>query len=140
MGHGAQELHAVAFLLQGIIGGAYVQQLHAVGVDLQGLLGAGGQHHTTHNLHAGTHAGLGHVLVVLQLAGLEHDLQVLEAGTVAQLDEADVLGIPHGLGPAAHGHGGAVRRGSAEQRLDVDAFHVFSPLTMKNPAAIPSFS
>ena len=137
MGHGAQKFHAVALFLQGIIGGAYVQQLHAVGVDLQRLLGAGGQYHTAHNLHAGAHAGLGHVLVVFQLGSLEHDLQVLEAGAVAQLNEADVLGIPHGLGPAAHGHNGTVRRGGAEQRLDVDAFHVFSPLKMKKSGSDP---
>ena len=123
MGHGAQKLHGVALFLQGILRRADAQQLHAVGVDLQRLLRAGGQHHAAHHAHAGAHAGLGPVLVIFQLGGLEHHLQVLEAGAVAQLNEADVFRVPHGFGPAANGHHSAVGGGAGKQVLDDDAFH-----------------
>ena len=100
---GPQELHAVALLLQGIVGGGGALYLDFAGLQLQGLLGLGGQHHGAGDDQGGAHVLGGDVLIVFQAAGLHDDLEVLEAGAVVQFHEAEVLHVPDGAGPAAHG-------------------------------------
>ena len=138
MGHGAQKFNRVAFFLQRILGAADTQHPNFVGVHLKGLLGARGQHHPAGHLQAGAHTGLGDLPVVVQLGRFEHDLQRLEAAAVRQFDEADVLGIAHRSGPAAHGDNRAVRRGLAVELANLRSFHCTSLLKIKNPTARPS--
>ena len=45
----------------------------------------------------------GDLLVVVQRAGVQHDLEVAEAGAVVELDKAEGLHIPDGAGPAHDG-------------------------------------
>ncbi|CAN4032836.1 HNH endonuclease, partial [Dysosmobacter welbionis] len=45
----------------------------------------------------------GDILIVLQRPGLHDHLEILEAGPVVQLDEAEGLHVPDGADPAAHG-------------------------------------
>ena len=131
-GHGAQILHAHLLFLQGVlVCGAVAQDLHAVGVQLKGLLCLRGQDDAAHDAQAAVQAGVDDLLVVCQLACLQHDLQGLEAAAVRQGDEADVLGITDVLGPAAHGDHRAVGGSVLVQRDDLSTFHL-SFLRYKN--------
>ena len=99
---GPQELHAVALLLQGIVGGGDALHLDGGGLQLQGLFGPGSQHHGAGDDEGGAHV-LGRDLgVVGQSTGLHDHLQVFEAGAVVQLYKAEVLHVPDGAGPTAH--------------------------------------
>ena len=123
-GHGAQVLHAHLLFLQRVgVGRACAQNLDAVGVQLKGLLCLRGQDQPPGHLHAGVQPGVGHLVVVGQLAGLKDHLQSLEAAAVRQGDEADVLAVADVLGPAADGQDGAVGGGGAVEGCDLGAFH-----------------
>ena len=50
------------------------------------------------------HVLLGDLLIVVQGAGLHDHLEVLEAGAVVELDEAEGLHVADGSGPPADGH------------------------------------
>ena len=100
---GTQELHAVALLLQGIVGGGLALHFDGVGLDLQGLLGLGGQHHGAADDQRRAHVLGGDLLIVGQLLGGHDHLQILEAGAVVQLDKAEGLHVADGAGPAADG-------------------------------------
>ncbi|MPM27916.1 hypothetical protein SDC9_74432 [bioreactor metagenome] len=99
----AEELRAMALFLKGIIGGGGPLHLDLRGLQLQRLLGVGSQYH-----RAGDQQRRAHVLrydpgVVHQIVRVQNYLQILEVGAVVQLHEAEVLHVPDGAGPAAHG-------------------------------------
>ena len=75
---------------------------------------------------AAVQPGVDHLVIVFHLAGLQHQLQGLEAAAVGQGDEANVLGVTDVFGPAADGELGAVCRGAAVQGCDLGAFHSFT--------------
>ena len=100
---GAQVLHAVALLLEGVVGGGGALHRDGGGLDLQGLLGLGGEDHRAGDDEGGAHVLPGDLLIVGQDVGVHDDLQVLEAGAVVELDEAEGLHVPDGAGPAADG-------------------------------------
>ena len=52
---GAQELHAVALLLQGVVGGGGALHRDGGGLHLKGLLGIGGEHHGATDDQGGAH-------------------------------------------------------------------------------------
>ena len=140
-GHGAQILHTHLLFLQGVlVCGAVAQDLHAVGVQLKGLLCLRGQDDAAHDAQAAVQAGVDDLLVVCQLACLQHDLQGLEAAAVRQGDEADVLGITDVLGPAAHGDHRAVGGSVLVQRDDLSTFHLFSSDIKIKRQLCPEFS
>ena len=82
VGHRAQELHAVALLLQGILRGGGAFHFNGIGLDLQGLLGLGGQDDLAVDDEGSAHVLLGDLLVVFQGGFLEDDLDALEAAAV----------------------------------------------------------
>ena len=69
---GPQELHAVALLLQGVVGGGGALYRDGGGLHLQGLLGLGGEHHRAGDDEGRAHVLAGDVLVVVQHVGV-HD-------------------------------------------------------------------
>ena len=124
---GAQVLHAVAFLLEGVLRGGGALHRDGGGLDLQGLLGLRREGHG-----AGDHQGRAHVLggdllIVVQGVGVHDDLQVFEAGAVVQLDEAEGFHVPDGAGPAHDGDGLAAQAFAAGKNGgDGNAFHMRS--------------
>ena len=109
MGDGTQILHAVALLLEGILGGGGALHLDGRGLYLQGLLGSGGEDHRAGDHEGRAHVLLGDLLEVLHHAVLKDNLEVLEAGAVVKLNEAEGLHIPDGPGPAADRDGPAAK-------------------------------
>ena len=69
---GPQELHAVAFLLQGVVGGGGALHRDGGGLHLQGLLGLGGEHHRAGDDKGRAHVLAGDLLVIIQHIGV-HD-------------------------------------------------------------------
>ena len=125
---GTQELHAVALLLQGVVGGGLALHLDGVGLDLQGLLGLRRQHHRAADDKGRAHVLRGDLLVVGQLLGGHDHLQIPEARAVVQLDEAEGLHVADGLGPAADSDlltAQGVLIG--KEGRDFHTFHIFSP-------------
>ena len=104
VGDGAQVLHAVALFLEGVLGGGGALHCHGGGLHLQGLLGLRGEYHSAGDGQGRAHVLSGDLPVVVQGAGVQDDLQVLEAGAVVELHEAEGLHIPDGAGPAGHEH------------------------------------
>ena len=100
---GTQELHAVALLLQGVVGGGGALHRDGGGLHLQWLLGLGGEDHRAGDNEGGPHVLAGDLLIVVQHIGVHDHLKVLEAGAVVELDKAEGFHIPDGAGPAAHG-------------------------------------
>ena len=107
---GAQELHAVALLLQGIVGGGGTLHSDGVGLYLQGLLGAGGEHHSAGDDQGGAYVLAGDLLIIVQHVGVHDDLKILKAGAVIELDKAKGLHVSDGAGPAADGDRLAAQR------------------------------
>ena len=107
---GAQELHPVALLLEGVVRGGGALHRDGGGLYLQGLLGPGGQDHLAHDHKGRAHVLSGDLLIILQHIGVHDDLQVLKAGAVVELDEAEGLHVPDGAGPAADGDRLAAQR------------------------------
>ena len=100
---GAQELHAVALLLQGVVGGGGTFHRDGGGLHLQGLLGLGGEHHRSGDDEGGPYVLPGDLLVIIQRIGVHDYLQILKAGAVVELDKPKGLHVPDGAGPAADG-------------------------------------
>ncbi len=100
---GAQILHAVALFLERVVGGGGPLHRDGGGLHLQGLLGLGGEHHRAGDGQGGAHVLSGDLLIVVQDVGVQDDLQILEAGAVVELHEAEGLHVPDGAGPAADG-------------------------------------
>ena len=107
---GAQELHAVALLLQGVVGGGGALHGDGGGLHLQGLLGAGSEHHGAVYDQGGAYVLAGDLFIIVQHVGIHDDLKILEAGAVVELDKAEGLHIPDGAGPAADGDRLAAQR------------------------------
>ena len=111
----AQELHAVALFLQGIVRSGLALHLHTAGLYLQGLLGLRGQHHGA--MH---HQRCAYILTRDFLIIIQHR----EAGAVVQLDKAKALHIPDGPRPAAYHHFLAVQAlPVGKQGGDSHSFH-----------------
>ena len=120
----AQELHAVALLLQGIVRSGLALHLHTAGLYLQGLLGLRGQHHGAMHHQRCTYILTCDFLIIIQHRGIQHHLQILEAGAVVQLDKAKALHIPDGPRPAAYHHFLAVQAlPGGKQGGDSHSFH-----------------
>ena len=90
---GAQKLHAVALLLQGIVGGGNALDPDLVGLELEGLLGLGGAHQGAVHDQGRAHVLVGDLVIIFKLAALKHDLQGLEGAAVVELDKAEILHI-----------------------------------------------
>ena len=128
---GAQELHAVALLLQGIVGGGLTLHLDGVGLDLQRLLGVRCQHYGAADDQGRAHVLRGDLLIIGQLLGGHDHLQIPEAGAVIQLDEAEGLHVADGTRPAADGDLSAAQRLLVgEDRCDSHSFHSLSPFLL----------
>ena len=128
---GAQELHAVALLLQGVIRRGLALYLDAVGLHLQGLLGIRRQHHGALDDQRRAHVLCGDILIVGQLLGGHDHLQIFEAGAVVQLDEAKGLHVADGACPAAHGHVLAAQGLLiGEDRGNSHSFHIILTFSM----------
>ena len=128
---GAQKLHAVALLLQGVIRGGLALHLDGVGLHLQRLLGVRCQHHGTADDQGRTHVLRGDLLIIIQLLGGHDHLQILEAGAVVQLNEAKGLHVADGTRPAADGDLFAAQRFLVgEDRCDSHSFHSLSPFLL----------
>ena len=120
---GPQVLHGVALLLERVVGSG----------DLQGLLGLGRQHHGAHHRQGGPHVLGGDLLVVGEDIGVHDHLEVLEAGPVVELDEAEGLHVPDGPGPAADGDGLAAQGFTVgEDRRDFCSFHMSHLISSKS--------
>ena len=106
---GAQVLHAVALLLEGVVRGGRALHRDGGGLHLQGLLGLGGEDDGAGDDEGRAHVLPGDFLIVVQHIGVHDDLEVLEAGAVVKLDEAEGLHVPDGAGPAHDDDGLAVQ-------------------------------
>ena len=124
------------FLQRILVCRAVAEDLDGVGVQLKGLLCLRGQHDAAHNTQTAVQAGVDDGIVVFQLAGLQNDLQGLEAAAVGQGDKADVLGVADVLCPAADGHDRAVGGGVLVQRNDLSTFHDVPSDKIKNSFAL----
>ena len=108
---GAQKFHAVALLLQGVVRGGHALHRDLVGLELKGLPGLGRERQNAADDQGRAHVLVGDLVVIVELAALEHDLQGFEAGAVVELDKAEVLHIADGSDPAADGHALPVKGG-----------------------------
>ena len=121
----AQELHAVALFLQGIVGGGLALHLDGDGLDLERLLGLGRQHDGALHDEGGADILRGNLLIILQLVGGHDHLQIPEAGAVVQLDKAEGLEVADRAGPAADDNLLAGERFAVgKNRCDSCAFHI----------------
>ena len=128
---GAQEFHAVALLLQGIVGGGLALHLDSGGLDLQRLLGVRCQHYGAADDQGRAHVLRGDLLIIGQLPGGHDHLQILKAGAVVQLDEAEGLHIADGTRPAADRDLFAAQSFLiGEDRCDSHSFHSLSPFLL----------
>ena len=103
MGDGAQELKAVALLLQGIVRGRGALHGDLCGLDLKGLLGLRRGHKGSLYNDGGSHAKLGYLGEVRQGVVVNH-LHGLKIGSVADNDESERLGIPKASHPSSDGN------------------------------------
>ena len=108
--NGAQELHAVALLLKGIVGGGGAFHDHGFRLQLKGLLGVRGEHQLASDDKSGAYILAGHLIVIGQ--GLfQHHLEVLEAAAVIEGQKAQVFHGTDGSRPTGHGDGLAAEGG-----------------------------
>ncbi len=101
MGDRAQELVGVTFLLQRVIVRAGADDFEATGPELPALSLAGRRDELALEPDRGAGGG-GFQLVIAGAVGADDALQRLEAGTVVEFDEGEVLGVAPGAHPAAH--------------------------------------
>ena len=123
----AQKLHAVALFLQRIVRCGRALDRHAVGLELERLLGVRCEHELAVHDERRADVLAGDLVVIFELAALEHDLQALEAAAVVELDKAEILHVADRARPAADGQGLAaegLRRGI--DAGDVLSFHIIS--------------
>ena len=123
---GAQELDAVALLLQGIVRRGRTLDRDLGRLELKRLLGLGREHDLADDDERRADVLGGDLLIVGENVRVHDDLQVAEAGAVVELDEAEGLEVADGLGPAADGHGhAAVALGVSVDRCDFrNVYHV----------------
>ena len=101
----AQKFHAVALFLQRIIRRGRALERDAVGLELERLLGVRREHELTVHDERRADVLAGDLVVIVELAALEHDLQALEAAAVVELDKAEILHVADRARPAADGQG-----------------------------------
>mgnify|MGYP001646557849 CR=1 FL=1 len=130
---GAQELDAVALLLQGIVRRGRALDRDLGRLELKRLLGLGREHDLADDDERRADVLGGDLLIVGENVRVHDDLQVAEAGAVVELDEAEGLEVADGLGPAADGHGhAAVALGVSVDRCDFrNVYHVDHLLSVK---------
>ena len=123
---GAQELDAVALLLQGIVRRGRPLDRDLGRLELKRLLGLGREHDLADDDERRADVLGGDLLIVGENVRVHNDLQVAEAGAVVELDEAEGLEVADGLGPAADGHShAAVMLGVGVDRCDFrNVYHV----------------
>ena len=137
VGDGAQVLHAVTLLLQGILRGGGALHLNPLCLDLQGLLGLGGEDQLPGDDEGRAHILSGDLLIIAQGIGVHDHLQVPEAGAVVELRKSEGFHVTDGTGPAADGDGLAVQlRAVGVDRRDLHFFHIASPSFHKIGAKI----
>ena len=134
----AQELHAVALLLQRVVGRGRALDLDGVRLELEGLLGLRREHELAADYERRADVLAGDLVVVGEARALEHDLQVAVRRAVVERDEAEVLHVAYGAGPAADGYLAAGKAG----RVGVNggnplAFH--GKIPPGGPGAEPDF-
>ena len=100
-----QELHAVALFLQRIVRRGRALDRDAVGLELERLLGVRREHELAVHDERRADVLAGDLVVIFELAALEHDLQALEAAAVVELDKAEILHVADRARPAADGQG-----------------------------------
>ena len=122
-----QELHAVALFLQRIVRCGRALDRDAVGLELERLLGVRREHELAVHDERRADVLAGDLVVIFELAALEHDLQALEAAAVVELDKAEILHVADRARPAADGQGLAAEglRGCVDAG-DVLSFHIIS--------------
>ena len=123
----AQELHAVALFLQRIVRCGRALDRDAVGLKLERLLCIRREHELAVHDERRADVLAGDLVVIFELAALEHDLQALEAAAVVELDKAEILHVADRARPAADGQGLAAEglRGCVDAG-DVLSFHIIS--------------
>ena len=132
MGHGAQELHAVALFLHGIVAGGIALNHHRGSLNFKRLLGIGRQQHTALHNQRRAHVHLGNGLEILHGIGINH-LNRGEISTVIQGNKAKLFALSIESNPAANLHflAGIFRR-VLEQLSDRNQIHWELPLFRKN--------
>ena len=113
----AQKFDAVALFLQRIVRRGHALDGDLVGLELEGLLGLGREDERSPHDQGSANVLACDLIVIVQSAPLEDDLQRLEAAAVVELGKAEVLHVAHGPDPAAYGDLAAVKRA----RLGIDA-------------------
>ena len=98
---GAQIFEAVTLFLQRIVRRGHALDRDAVGLELKRLLGVRREHELAVHDERRADVLAGNLVVIFELAALEHDLQALEAAAVVELDKAEILGDTHGANPSA---------------------------------------
>ena len=104
----AQKFHAVALFLQRIVRRGNALDGDFLGLELKGLLGLGREDERSPYDQRGADILMGDLVVIMQPASLEYDLQRLEAAAVVEFDKAEVFHVAHGPDPAAYGKLAAV--------------------------------
>ena len=97
---GAQELHAVALLLQRVVRRGRALDLDGVRLELKGLLGLGREHELASDNKRRADVLAGYLVVVGEARALEHDLKVGVRRAVVELDEAEILHVADGALPS----------------------------------------
>ena len=123
MGDGAEEFHTVPLLLKGVFGGGSALDLNPLRLHLKGLLGVGSQHDSAGYDKSGAHVLVGYLLIILDNTVFKNNLKGIERASVVELNEAEVLQIPDGAGPAAHSDGLSVK--SSAVFIDFRDFRTF---------------
>ena len=100
----AQEFHAVALLLQGVVRRGRALDGYAAGLELKGLLCVRRQHQRAVHYQRRADVLMGDLIIIFKRAALKHDLQRLEAASVVKLDKAKILHVADGPDPAAYCH------------------------------------
>ena len=99
--YGAQELHAVALLLQRVVGRGYALNLDGVRLELKGLLGLGSEHQLAVDNERRADVLAGYLVVVFEVRAFEHYLKVGVRRAVIEFYEAEILHVADGTCPAA---------------------------------------
>ena len=123
----AQELHAVAFFLQRVVRCGRALDRDAVGLELERLLGVRCEHELAVHDERRADVLAGDLVIIFELAALEHDLKALEAAAVVELDKAEIFHVADRARPAADGQALAAEglRGCVDAG-DVLSFHIIS--------------
>ena len=135
---GAKELDRGALFLKRVIRGAGTLDGDGLRGELEGLLRLGRELDGA-RADEGRVAGTTRDLVIVGEGFAVHDdLEVLEAAAVVERDEAEVLHVADGLGPAGDGDGLAVKLLHVAIELDnLGAIHVLSLIELARASAIP---